>query len=336
MSVYLNKKNGKWYCKFQIKGERKHLLCDGATNKQDASAIEDAEKFKLRQQQAGLLPKARKNITINYLINIFLDYSRMNKKSYEQDNYRLNLLLKNYLKPNKLIKDMKPIDIENLKKKMLADNKTKVNVNRYLELLSKMFNMAIDNDWIDKNPVKRNAKFPVKNYKVRYLSEGEEKRLLEYSSEAIKPIIITALNTGLRKQNILDLKWDDINFEFGYIEILENKSNKHIKIPMTETLKMMFNGMKRESEYIFLNPQTKEPYKDFRRLWNKAKADSGIENFRFHDLRHTVATRLAKNNIPITTIKEILAHSDISTTMRYSHAVSSDEIKAMNILNSYN
>lgn len=168
------------------------------------------------------------------------------------------------------------------------------------------------------------------------MSEEEEQRLFEHLPEAIKPIVITALNTGLRKQNILDLKWDNINFDFGYVEILENKGNKHIKIPMTETLKTMFKGMKRESEYIFLNPQTKKPYKDFRRLWNKAKADAGIENFRFHDLRHTVATRLAKNNIPITTIKEILAHSDVSTTMRYSHAVSSDEIKAISVLNSYN
>ena len=200
----------------------------------------------------------------------------------------------------------------------------------------KMFNIAIENDRIEKNPVKRNTKFPVKNCKVRYLTEDEEKRLFEHLQEEIKPIVITALNTGLRKQNILDLKWENINFDFGYIEILENKGNKHLKIPMTETLKTLFKGMKHESEYIFLNPQTKEPYKDFRRLWNKAKADAVIENFRFHDLTHTVATRLAKNNIPITTIKEILAHSDVSTTMRYSHAVSSDEIKAIDVLNSYN
>lgn len=336
MSVYKNTKSGKWYCKFQIKGERKHLLCDGATNKQEALSIEDSEKFRLRQQQVGLLPREESKLTVGKLVNIFLDYSKMNKKSYEQDKYRLDLLLDKYLKANQLIKEMKPIDIENLKKRMLADNKTKVNINRYLELLSKMFNIAIDNDWLEKNPIKRNAKFPVKNYKVRYLSEDEEKKLFKHLPEEIKPIVITALNTGLRKQNILDLKWDDINFDFGYIEILENKGNKHIKIPMTETLKMMFKGMKHESEYIFLNPQTKKPYKDFRRLWNKAKENAGIENFRFHDLRHTVATRLAKNNIPITTIKEILSHSDVSTTMRYSHAVSSDETKAIDVLNSYN
>jgi len=336
MSVYKNTKNSKWYCKFQIKGERKHLLCDGAKNKLEAQSIEDSEKFRLRQQQVGLLPREESKLTVCKLVNIFLDYSKMNKKSYEQDKYRLDLLLDKYLKVNQLIKEVKPIDIENLKKIMLADNKTKVNINRYLELLSKMFNIAIDNDWLEKNPVKRNAKFPVKNYKVRYLSEEEEQRLFEHLPEPIKPIVITALNTGLRKQNILDLKWDNINFDFGYVEILENKGNKHIKIPMTETLNTLFKRMERESEYIFLNPQTKKPYKDFRRLWNKAKADAGIENFRFHDLRHTVATRLAKNNIPITTIKEILAHSDVSTTMRYSHAVSGDEIKAINVLNSYN
>lgn len=335
MSVY-KKKNGKWYCRFQVDQDRIHNVCHGTKTKQEALAIESAKKFRLQQQQVGLLPKDESKITLSKLADVFLDHSKMNKKSYKQDYYRLNNLLNNYMKSNMLIKDIKPIDIEKLKQKMLSEDKTKVNINRYLEVLSKMFNIAIDNDWIEKNPIKRGAKFPVKNYKVRYLSEDEEEKIFEHLPDAIKPLVITALNTGLRKQNILDLKWDNINFDFGIIEILENKGNKHLKIPMNDTLRNMLISIKRESEYVFLNPQTKKPYKDFRRLWNKAKNEAGITNFRFHDLRHTVATRLSANNIPLITIKEMLAHSDISTTMQYVHAVSSDEIKAVNLLNSYN
>lgn len=335
MSVY-KKKNGKWYCRFQVNGDRKHYLCRGAKTKQEASAIEDAVKFRLHKQQVGLLPKVQNKMTLIKLVDVFLSYSKINKKSYEQDNYRLNHLLNSYIKGNMLIKDIKPTDIEKLKQKMLTGGKTKVNINRYLELLSKMFNIAIDNDWIEKNPVKRGAKFPVKNYKVRYLSEDEEEKIFEHLPDAIKPLVITALNTGFRKQNILDLKWDDINFDFGIIEILENKGNKHIKIPMNHTLRSMLINLKQESEYVFLNPQTKKPYKDFRRLWNKAKVDAEINDFRFHDLRHTVATRLANNGVSPATVQKWLGHSDINTTMRYIHSMPSEETKAMNVLDSFN
>lgn len=77
MSVY-KKSNGKWYCRFQIDGERHHYLCNGATSKSEAEKIENAFKYKLQQQQNGVIPREDKKIKIMYLFDKFLEYSKVN------------------------------------------------------------------------------------------------------------------------------------------------------------------------------------------------------------------------------------------------------------------
>ena len=335
MSVY--RKNEKYYCRFQINGERHHYLCNGATTMNEAKRIEDGYRFKLQQQQIGLLPKEEKQNSFKSLCKFFLQYSQTNKKSYKQDKSRVTLIEK-YFSKCKWISDIKPKDIEKFKNFLLQEGKSKSTVNRYLEILSKMFNIAINNEWGDKNPIKQVAKFPVKNYTIRYLTKEEEVKLFQACTEAFKPILITALQTGLRKTNIRLLKWNNINMEFRMIEITENKGNKHIKIYMNDVLYDLFRELpKLNDEYIFINPTTNKVYSEsaFRREWNKIKEKSGIKNFRFHDLRHTVGTRLAEHNVPIPVIRELLAHSDIKTTMRYVHTATLAMQNAMNVLNSY-
>ena len=140
---------------------------------------------------------------------------------------------------------------------------------------------------------------------------------------------MVALNTGLRKSNILELRWEQINFDFNFIEILENKGNKHLLIPLNEKLIQFFNN-KPEAErkgYIFINPETGLPYKDIKKAWSTALKKARIENFRFHDLRHTVGTRLAEQLVPVNVIKELLGHSDVHTTMRYVHSTQGAKCK---------
>ncbi len=111
------------------------------------------------------------------------------------------------------------------------------------------------------------------------------------------------------------------------------------KIPISETLKdVLFNNLqaKTGSSYVFINPKTKLPYTDIKKSFHSVMKEAKIDNFRFHDLRHTVATRLAESNIDLVVVKEILGHADIQTTMRYAHAVPKRKIEAISVLNSYN
>lgn len=333
-------KNGKWYCRFQLNGERLHLLCAGAKNRNEAEQMENAFKYKLQQQQNGVIPRDDKGVTLNKVFDNFLEYSEHNKKSYKQDKSRVRLL-KEYFKI-RYAKDVKPADIEKLKSYLLNKGLSKVTINRYLEIISKAFNMAIDNELINKNPLKKNTKFLQQNYVVRPLFPEEEQRLMEVLSvpkyEYLKGIVIVALNTALRRQNILDLTWEQIDLNGRVIEITENKSNKHIFKPINDTLLEYFQSIPEESRVgdVFINPITGRKCKEIKRTWKTVKKKANITNFRFHDLKHTVGTRLAKQGVPIPVIKEVLDHSDIKTTMRYVHTADKQILSAMNLLNSNN
>ena len=88
--------------------------------------------------------------------------------------------------------------------------------------------------------------------------------------------------------------------------------------------------------HCFVNPDTKLPYVDIKKSFNKARDAAGIKNFRFHDLRHTVATRLVEKGIDLLVVMEILGHTKIETTMRYAHPTPKRKSDAINVLNLYN
>ena len=90
--------------------------------------------------------------------------------------------------------------------------------------------------------------------------------------------------------------------------------------------------MNKNSEYIFINADTGLPYRDIHRSFQAALKQANISNFRFHDLRHTVATRLVEKGVPLPIVKEILGHSKIETTMRYAHTIPEQKVYAINLL----
>ena len=117
----------------------------------------------------------------------------------------------------------------------------------------------------------------------------------------------------------MELKWSNIDFEYGFIELLETKSGKARKIPISDKLLQVLNNQSRDNQYVFINPETGLLYVDIKKSFNKAMKIAGIKNFRFHDLRHTVATRLVEKGIDLLVVMDILGHSKIETTMRYAH-----------------
>lgn len=352
MTVRMEK--GKWYYQFMIKGQRYHGVCHGATDKKSAEKIETAIKFKSMQQQNGLIPKEEKNVSLNRLKDLYVSYAKNNKKSYKHDNYSLNIIL-NYFGTNAVVQKITPKRIEDFKQYLKTERELKnSSINRYLEILSKMFNLGIDNEIIRTNPLQKTAKLREDNHKIRFLTVDEEQRLfkaIEYEHEVtdrhtrkkkivkpyvfLKPIVTTALQTGMRRGEILNLKWSNIDFNYGFIELLDTKSGKARKVPISNVLREVFDSLDKVSEYVFINPRTKKPYLDLKKSFHKVMELANIQNFRFHDLRHTVATRLVEKGIDLIVVQEILGHSNITTTQRYAHPVPERKQQAINILNNY-
>lgn len=333
--------NGKWYCRFTVKGERKHLLCVGATNKAEAEALEAQYRYKLMQQQNGVLPREIRNVYFKRLKALYINHAKNNHKKYKNQKYYLDGL-EEYFSNGQPVNKIKPEDIEkyksHLKQKILKGDKRLKNssINRYLEILSKMFNLAIDNKELSENPVSKAGKLREDNIEPRYLSVDEERRLyksIDKFAPYLRPIVTIALQTGMRRGEILNLKWTDI--KDGYIQLLETKSGNSRNIPTSTTLLKALKSIPKVSEYVFINPKTNKPYTDIKKSWHKVLDKANIENFRFHDLRHTVATRMVEKGIDLLVVKDILGHTMIETTMRYAHPVPERVQAAIEVLNDY-
>lgn len=336
MTVYKNS-NGKWYCQGRVNGERYHKLCDGADSKEKAKAIEDGIRYKLRQAQNGLIEKKRKIYTFSFLMKKYVDVSIANNKRYESAITYAKYLTE-YFGKNKDITTIKPSDIDKFKTYLLNKNRTKATVNRYLTALKRAYNIMIADDLITINPVNKVKKMDEDNHRYRYLTKEEWERLKKHLPPLTLKIVIYALQTGFRKANVLQSRWEQIDFNLRTIELLKqnNKGKKVIKIPMTDILYDLLQSLNPQKEgYIFINPKTGKPFTNIRKSFDTALKNAGIEDFHFHDLRRTVGTWLLTGGVDIRTVQNILAHSDISTTERYLSLTPEQNYKAMAVLNSY-
>lgn len=248
----------------------------------------------------------------------------LKKRSWWRDVYGLKHFV--LLFGDRRLSEITPKDVDDYKRIRLKDVAPST-VNRELQCVRSLFNLAKRwNKFFGNNPVSEAKLIPVNNQKERILSRKEEERLLGLSNPYLKPILITALNTGMRKNEILTLRWTNIDLDTKVItlEHTNTKTKKTRRIPINSVLRKLLLEQRLKSggnEYIFLSP-TGNPYKrhdsikgSYERLCKKAS----ISGLRFHDLRHTAATRMIEAGASIVAVSKILGHSDIKMTMRYTH-----------------
>jgi integrase len=197
-------------------------------------------------------------------------------------------------------------------------------VNRELEVLRKMFNVAEREGWIIKNPFTKGDVLISKSdekKRERILTKEEEEKLLAACTqrrEHIRAIIICAIDTGMRRGEILKLNWGDIDFDNQLIAIraFNTKSMRERQIAMTERL---------ASELVAIYEQSTKDVNtlvfgiidNVKKAFNSARRIAGLPDVRFHDLRHTHATRLVAANIPLSEVGRVLGHTQANTTYRY-------------------
>ena len=150
-------------------------------------------------------------------------------------------------------------------------------------------------------------------------------------------MIIVAIYTGLRTNELLNLKWEDVFLrnKNPYIYVRETKNNEPRKIPLINKVKKVLTEILHESEYVFTSPVTRGKYLDIKTTFGRTVLKAGIPHITFHKLRHTTASRLNELGVDIVTIKEILGHKDIKTTLRYLHTTEEYKIAAMSKLEAY-
>jgi integrase len=167
-----------------------------------------------------------------------------------------------------------------------------------------------------------------------------------------------ALNTGCRKQEILSLKWEQVDLKNNIILLEKTKNGKRRDVPINETVREVLTSQKKwlDVPIVYLNPETKKrevftprtrwpdvpnvffnpnigkPYGEVKNSFASALKRAGILDFTFHDLRHTFASHLVMNGVDITSIKELLGHSTLKMTLRYAHLASAHKARAVSVL----
>ncbi|MBI5847240.1 MAG: site-specific integrase [Nitrospirae bacterium] len=210
-------------------------------------------------------------------------------------------------------------------------------VNRLLAVLSHMFTKAVDWKMMDKTVKDSlNVKMlPEHNKRLRYLSREESQALINACVGMIKFVVIVALNTGMRKSEILNLMWSQVDLKHGFILLDKTKNGERREIPINSVLLETLQGIVRRIDvpYVFCNPETGRPFtKDWKKTFHTALKKAGIYDFKFHDLRHTFASQLVMAGVDLVTVKELLGHKDIKMTLRYAHLAPSHKVKAVEML----
>ncbi len=200
-------------------------------------------------------------------------------------------------------------------------------VNRYLAALSHCFTIAVKEwEWLDDSPMRKVRKPKEPRGRVRFLSDDERERLLaackESESHLLYPIVVLALSTGARRTEILTLKWNQVDLQRGQITLYETKNNEIRSLPLTGHALELIKGLSKvrsiDTDLLFPGKNRKEPI-NIRWIWEVALKKAEIENFRFHDLRHSAASYLAMNGATLAEIAEVLGHKTLQMVKRYSH-----------------
>ena len=266
-----------------------------------------------------------RNKNFKDLIDRFLKVHAPKVSVSMQKSYRTSLnRLEPYFGKSNLL-SITPRNISKYKVLRNNDGAAPATINRELAMLSKTFSLAVKEwEWLKDNPVSKVPREKEDNGRDRWLTVDEEVSLLENSPEWLRDIIHFNLHTGLRQDELLSLTWDRVDMFRKTILIADTKNGKPKTIPLNKTA---LGILESKARVISINGRivfhskcgTKIDKHNLRRAFVIAMESAGIEDFTFHGLRHTFATRLAQSGYDLYKISKLLGHKDIKTTQRYAH-----------------
>ena len=331
MGVYA--KGNRWYIDYYVNGKRKRESV-GPTDKITRSLAEKALKSRIGEIVQGKfkLEEKKKPEQFKSLLEKYLAWAKDNHRSYQRD-VTISKSLEKFFK-GMFIDSINSWNVEKYKSKRKSHGLSLSSINRELTVFKRIFNLGKEWKLASENPVTGVKFFKIPIQKPRVLSEDEFKMLYNSASEHLKPILFVAISTGMRKGEILNLKWKDINLKENYIVVTDSKNYESRDIPINDYLKRVLLKLKHdasEEDYLFCY-HDKKPIEYLYRSFGTALKRSGISKCTFHTLRHTFATRAVMAGVDIVTLKELLGHKTIAMTMRYSHPTPEHKKRAVDLI----
>jgi integrase len=222
-----------------------------------------------------------------------------------------------------------------------GNHKSPATVNRYLASLSHAFSIAVREwGWLEENPLRKVSKAKEPRGRIRYLLDDERERLLVTCRESRSPdlysAVVLALSTGARKMELLGMRWGQVDFKRCVITLHDTKNNERRVLPLTshalEIMRERGKAQHVESDLVFPGKNSKNSI-DLRTPWQTALRQAEIEDFRWHDLRHSTASYLAMNGASLAEIAEVLGHKTLQMVKRYAHLGEAHTAKVVESMN---
>lgn len=320
MSIYQRDNSSIWWCSFQSPDGRQIRKSLGTTDKRQAQELHDKLKAELWRT---VRLKEKPRYTWQEAVVRYLEENQ-NQRSLETTKIILRYLHQHLA--DKKLDEINRATVDYIRTHRKNTGVSDATVNRNLTILRAVLNAAKSWEWIDSVPTVQLLK--VQNERVRWLTPEEAQRLLNELPEHLNALMRFSLLTGLRASNVTGLKWSQVDMQrrCAWIHPEQSKSKKAIAVPLNdEALAVIREQIGKSLEYVFTykgNPIKQAST----RAWRNALKRAGIEDFRYHDLRHTFASWHRMAGTPLDVIKELGGWSDYEMVLRYAH-ISSDHLQ---------
>ena len=325
MAIY--QRGANWYVDFRFKGQRVRESI--GPSRKDAEKIISKKKTEIIENRYLDIRKEPAPVKFHAFAKDYLKWAKANKKrsTYYGDLIMLRHFDEDFKEKN--IQDITLWDLEKWKVKR-KEKVQPATINRELSLMKSLFSRGVEWGKIKESPAKKAKYLKLKgdDKRVKFLMPDEVQSLIENCSEKIKPVVIVALNTGLRRSELLNLTWERVDLGRGVLTLLDTKNNDRRDVPINATVKNTLEAMEREKVYVFdgINPHI------IKYGFNEARKKINRPDIRFHDLRHCFASALVMEGTDLNTVRELLGHRDLKMTLRYAHLAPSHKTRAVGVL----
>jgi integrase len=303
------------------------------------------QKRKMEVLQGKKLPEQfrAKRVTFSELADDAIEWAKANKLTWEDDEIRLRPLREVF--GGRIAESITPQEIERWFSAAGTPRKRDgkpsgvswrpATVNRYKALLSMVYRQGIKNRRVSVNPARDVERRTENNTRDRYLLGSEEASLRKTISETCPehlPEIEIALHTGMRRGEQYQCEWSWVDLDRRVLTVPRSKHGEKRRVYLNNDAVAAFRLLWRFSEgrgKVFAHLYNSVKTIGARGWFNAALSDSGIVNFRWHDLRHTFASRLVMAGVDIRTVQELMGHKTIQVTMRYAHLAPEHQLEAV-------
>ena len=332
MRIFKRKGSPSWWATWYDQHGKRHRKSTGTEDKDLAQAL--AAKW----QQESFMERHFGKIPDVPFRDALLKYAeakfRENSEGYSRSTkYRLQCLLDRFDGLN--LKDITAAKVQDFADDRIA-NVTDATVQKDLATLKAILNKAHREGRLETVPPF--PRFKTAKGRCRWLTPEEEVRLLHHAPDHLKPIIIVAVDTGGRKSELLRLDWRHVDLTRGRLTFTETKNGEDRTIRMTDRVKRTLTGLLEDGEAKESGPvftYRGKPMQRFKAGFETARDKANLHDFRFHDLRHTFASRLVQKGVPIYEVMHLTGHKSLSMVQRYAHLAPDFQAQAIAALNDF-